>query len=481
MKVLFVFKEIGLTEPLGVPYLSASLKESGYRTKLIQIEKTERPYEEIEEYSPDIIAYSFSTGFQRYILEVNRKIKERLPDTISVFGGPHPTFFPEIIDEDEVDVVCRGEGEEAIVELATALQRDEPIFDIPNLWVKKRGTVFKNPPRPLVKDLDEIPIPDRSIIYERDKYLRDARIKHFLNTRGCPYNCSYCFNHALEDIYKQSNVSAKRVRFHSVDRVIQEVNQVRDDYGLELVRFVSDIFNLSKDWLREFSERFPDEVGLPFSCNVRANLIDDEVAYLMKKAGCISVLMGVESADDRMRNEVLCRKMSRDTIRGAADALHKQGINIYSQNIVGLPGETYKMALETMRFNSELGAEFAWVSIFMPYPGTKLGEYAVEEGYFDGDYDELNYNLHSDSSLTFKNPEDKSKIENLHKLFSVGASFPALQNTIEEICALPLNPLYRIVFRLWYGFAMHHWIFPIKLDFGDFLRSIVRFVRKDEG
>jgi radical SAM superfamily enzyme YgiQ (UPF0313 family) len=481
MRILFIFKEIGLTEPLGVPYLSASLKNAGHTTKAIQINKTPDYIGEIEDFSPHILAYSFSTGFQRYILDINRRIKRRLPDALSVLGGPHSTFFPNIIKEEGVDVVCRGEGEEAMVELANAVEDDKPIKTIQNLWVKENGVVYKNPPRPLVKDLDAIPIPDRSVVFDTDEYLRDAKIKHFLNTRGCPYNCSYCFNHALEEIYRKSNVSARRVRFHSVDRVIEEVNQVKDEYGLELVRFVSDIFVLSRDWLREFAERFPAEVGLPFSCNVRANLIDDEVAGLMKKAGCISVLMGVESADDEMRNEILCRKMSKDTIRSAADALHRNDINIYSQNIVGLPGETFKMALETMKFNSEIGAEFAWVSIFMPYPGTRLGQYAVDEGYFDGDYNKLDYNLHSTSSLTFKNPGDKQRIENLHKLFSVGASFPALQDTLQEMSNLPLNPLYRMIFRMWYGFAMHHWIFPIKLGFKDFLNSIVRFVRKDEG
>ncbi|HEC80297.1 MAG TPA: hypothetical protein ENI43_03475, partial [Firmicutes bacterium] len=121
MRVLFVLKEVGLTEPLGVMYLSSSLRQAGHQTKSVQFERVMNPFSIIRDYKPEVIAYSVTTGFHSYFIELNREIKEKYPGFISLFGGPHPTFFPEIINDDGVDAICVGEGERAVVDLANSL------------------------------------------------------------------------------------------------------------------------------------------------------------------------------------------------------------------------------------------------------------------------------------------------------------------------------------------------------------------------
>jgi anaerobic magnesium-protoporphyrin IX monomethyl ester cyclase len=482
LRVLFVTKSVGLTEPLGIMYLSSALKSAGHQTFFLNAEHSRDPLAQAESFSPDILAYSLTTGLQNYYLSLNRQLRQRLPQALSVFGGPHATFFPEMIEEEGVDVVCRGEGEQAIVELAERLSSGKSIAEIQNLWVKDNGRIRHNPPRPLVTDLDSIQHPDRQLVYAQDRWVREYPIKHFITTRGCPYDCTYCFNHALAEIYsRESGGGSKRVRLRSVDDLIAEAKEVASQYPLQLVRFVSDIFILSRQWLAEFAEKFPKEIGLPFSCNVRANLIDEEVASLLKTGGCISVLMGVESGDEELRNRVLGRRMSTETIVNAAKCLHRQHIAIYSQNMLGLPGETFKQALSTMQLNSKIKAEFAWASIFQPYPRTRLGEYAVNKGYYDGSYSDLEITYHSRSPLTFKVKGDKRRIESLHRLFSLGAAMPALTGVVQETCILPPNPLTTLLYRLWYGLALKSRIFPIRYNPRLFLSSIARFFRKDRG
>ncbi|MGQ9707126.1 MAG: B12-binding domain-containing radical SAM protein [bacterium] len=479
MKVLFVLKEVGLTEPLGIMYLSSALKKAGHRTYAIQFEKERNPLSKISMLKPDIIAYSITTGFHKYYLELNREIKQRFKNIITIFGGPHPTFFPEIIDNPFIDAICIGEGEEAIVDFVNTFEEGQFPKKVQNVWIKEEGKVYKNPVRPLVRNIDDISSPDRDVIYEEDRYLAEYPIKHFINLRGCPFNCTYCFNHTYRGIYSENG--GYPVRYHSIDRIIDEVNDVKNKYGVGLVRFLSDVFITKKSWLKEFSKRFPIEVGLPFSCNIRADLIDEETAYLLKRAGCVSVLMGIESSNDSMRMNVLGRIMSKETIVSAVNLLKDNRIAIYSQNMIGLPGETFKMALDTLRFNSQLKTDFAWASIFTPYPRTKLGEYAKKYGYFNGNYDTVNFSYHTKSCLDFKNKSDRRRIENLHKLFSFSSRFMGFQRQLDILCDMPRNPFYWFIYNLWYGYALRSYIFPVHFGFRRFVKSIFRLFRKDEG
>jgi anaerobic magnesium-protoporphyrin IX monomethyl ester cyclase len=265
MRFLLIEKQIDYA-PLGLLYLSSTLRRAGHEVRLA-VAAAEDPVAVARQWEPDVVGYSVYTGSQAYYRDLNLQIKAALPGVVSVFGGPHPTYFPEFVEEPGVDAVCLGEGEGAILDLAAALEQGGPLANIDNWWFKSDGEVERNPLRPLEDDLDRLPFPDRELLFDRDSLTRQSGIKHFITSRGCPYDCTYCFNHALGELYRGKG---RRLRQASVGRVIEEVRGVRARYPMQFVVFLDDLFIVHVEWLRELAERFPAEVGLPFFCNVRA-------------------------------------------------------------------------------------------------------------------------------------------------------------------------------------------------------------------
>jgi radical SAM superfamily enzyme YgiQ (UPF0313 family) len=243
-KVLFVEKQVDY-EPQGIMSMSSVLKQAGHDVQLA-ICAQDDPVAIALEYQPDIVGFSTMTGSQRYYLDVNRKIREALGGKVhSIIGGPHPTFFPDLVYEEGVDSICIGEGEGPLLDLANALGNGKPRPDIFNLWMKIDGEIVKNPVRPLIHDLSSLPMPDRSLVYDKHIYTRNSPIKHFMGSRGCPYQCTYCFNHAYYQIYKRE----KRGHQRDVDHLCDEINWVATNYRLEQVIFLDDLFIIFQDWL----------------------------------------------------------------------------------------------------------------------------------------------------------------------------------------------------------------------------------------
>jgi len=250
--------------------------------------------------------------------------------------------------------------------------------------------------------------------------IKEDPIKHFIAGRGCPYNCKYCFNEKYSKVYEGKG---KRVRFRSVDNVIEEVKDVINKYPTKVVYFQDDTFILDKEWLKEFCEKYK-EINLPFHCHVRANLVDEEIVKMLKEAKCYSVHIAAETADDKIRNEVLNRNMSKEEILNSCKLLRKYGIKFMMQNMIGLPGGSLKKDLKTLKLNIKCKPNYAWVSIFQPYPGTELEKYCRENGYVeDLDYDEIGSDFFNRSLLKI---EDRKKVEHLQKWFGYVVDKPFL-------------------------------------------------------
>ncbi|HIQ05977.1 MAG TPA: radical SAM protein, partial [Anaerolineae bacterium] len=436
LRVLFIEKQIDY-EPQGIMSLSAVLKAAGHDVALT-ICQQEDPVKFAQAYEPDIIGYSVMTGSQHFYFELNRRLKEELKKPFfAAFGGPHPTFFPEMINEPGVDGLCVGEGEGAIVDLANSMAENDgarpgrpPRFrpDIPNWWFKLDGEIVRNPVRPLIAELDSLPMPDRALIYDKHRFTRVSPIKHFMSSRGCPYNCTYCFNHAYYQIYKR----AKRGHQRSVDHVIQEVKMVQERWPLEHVVFLDDLFIIYDDWLEELAEKWPKEVGLPFFCNVRANLLvrGPHKVELLKKAGCSTVSMGIETANDRIRLELLRRRMTREEMIQAGRMVREAGMHITSTNMLGLPTSTLEDDLDTMRLNAEARISYAHAFLFQPYPGTELGQFTQENNLMVGSFDDISSIAWERSVLIFKSEDEKRQIEHLQRLFALGVEWPWLEPVI---------------------------------------------------
>jgi len=359
------------------------------------------------------------TGDQELYLGANNRLKE-LFDFVSLFGGPHPTFFPDMIEREGVDIICRGEGEEALVELLDKLQSKESILDIQNLSVKQNQTIIRNPLRPF-SDLDSLPFPDRTLLEDFPE-AGNGPIKHFLATRGCPFSCSYCFNEQYSELYRGKG---KRVRFRDPSSLIQEVQETISIPGSRFVYFQDDTFTLNERWLAEFSRQYQHSIDLPFHCHVRANTVSEEKVRLLKEAGCYSVHIAAETADDRLRNEILNRNMSKEQVFDACDLLRKYGIKFMLQNMIGLPTGSLENDLETLEMNIACQPDYAWVSIYQPYPGTPLGEYCRSNGIYSGDFSDLDSNFFDSTKLNFSD-QYKTQLQNLQKLFAIFVEYPEL-------------------------------------------------------
>src|SRR5262249_40100171 len=308
--------------------------------------------------------------------------------------------------EEGVDSICIGEGEGPLLDLANSLGNGKARPDIFNLWMKLDGEVVKNPVRPLIHDLSSLPMPDRSLVYDKHIYTRNSPIKHFMGSRGCPYQCTYCFNHAYYQIYKRE----KRGHQRDVDHLCDEINWVAQNYRLEQVIFLDDLFIIFQDWLEEFAEVYPKRVGIPFFCNVRANLMTPEKTALLKKAGCATVSMGIEAANDRIRNDLLKRKMTKETMIEAGRMIRDAGIHLSATNILGIPTGTLADDLATMKLNSDSRISYAHAFLFQPYPGTELGQYAEDNGFMAGTMEDIGEIAWDSSIMVFQSDDEKRQI-----------------------------------------------------------------------
>ena len=478
MRVLFVAQQIDY-EPQGIMHLSSALKAAGHQVELAVAAHYD-PVAVARDVQPDVVAYSVITGSQRYYLDVNRRIKAELPGVFSVFGGPHPTFFPEMVQEEGVDGICRGEGEAALVDLVDALGNGgrTAVLELDN-WSfccngdRHPGSVITNPVRPYVEDLDSLPFPDRALVYERDPIAARSKIKHFLTGRGCPYNCTYCFNHALGQIYRGKG---KRFRQQSVDYVLEDIGWVRDHYPLEFVVFVDDTFVLSNDWLAEFAEKYPRHIGLPFFCNTRANLVTEEQVRLLKQAGCHSVSMGIEAGNDRIRNDLLKRRMSREQILEAARLIREGGLHFTTTNMIGLPTSTLADDFDTLELNIQARPSYAHVFIFQPYPRTELGEFTREHGWMVGTFDDIGEVAWDHSVLEFDEAH-KRGLAVLQRFFAIGVEWPRTVPLIRRLMKLPDNPVFFLLNKLWKGWAIKNRVHPVKLSFREAFETAWHFMK----
>ncbi|MBU1627051.1 B12-binding domain-containing radical SAM protein [bacterium] len=467
MRILFVVIDY-LTTPMGVLYLSSIAKRMGHEVDVTCIHLPSF-VNDAREFEPDVIGYGIVTGSHNPFIEINRKLKEYI-DFQGIFGGSHCTFFPEVIHEDGVDSICRGEAEEAFADYLNVLDTGESPEKIDNWWFKKNGKIIENPLRALNEDLDSIPFPDRDL-FRRFGNLRNEKTAFVITTRGCPYNCSYCFQHAFREMYQGKG---KLIRSRSVDNVLDEVQEIKEKFPLQLVIFIDDTFNLDEEWLREFSEKYPTKIGLPYHCLLRGNLVTENVVRYLSSSGCVSVKMAIESADDDLRNGVLNRGISKEKLLNAASLIKGSKMKLLTQNILGIPGGSLEKDLETLKMNITIKPSYLFATLMQVYPKTKICEYAKKTGVYDGDTSSIPQSFFHRSVLKIP---DKEKIERLRMLFALVVELPFLFRIIHFLIRLPLDKVYDLADRLWKGFCLKRRIFPYRLTPKEYIRSVIIYLK----
>jgi radical SAM superfamily enzyme YgiQ (UPF0313 family) len=248
---------------------------------------------------------------------------------------------------------------------------------------------------------------------------------------------------------------------------------------MQFVVFLDDLFIVFSDWLRELAARFPTEVGLPFFCNVRANLVTPEKITLLKEAGCHSVGMGLETGNPALRNRVLKRDLSDEQILQASDLIHEAGIELLTTNMLGLPGGTLENDMETLALNHACQPAYANAFLYQPFPRTELGEYARQNGYLEGSLDDIDPSAWERSILRFSTPAEKKKIQNFNKLFALAVEWPWLAGLLKRLIGLPPNPFFRLVYKLWKGYAIKSRIHPYRPSLREYVQTARRFMSFD--
>ncbi len=378
MKVAFVVKDCGI-ESLGVEYLSGVARLGGHDTRIVDL----MGVGVLPDWKPDVVGYSVMTGDQGAFLRVDDWLRMKGGGIRFAWGGPHATFFG--LDFMGRGQVFRGDSE---VEFGESLG-----VKVEDCW---------------------------SVWPWRGDYNDGRRIRDFIGSRGCPYSCGYCYNEKWAEICGYE----KRVEFRGAKDLCAEVKAVDPAFAY----FQDSCFGVSLGWLQRFAVNYS---GVPFHCHLRPNLVTLERVSLLKRAGCYSVRLALETAVPRL-SEMLGRgDVDAEEVVKAVGLLKSAGIRVMVQNMVGLPTGSIEDDMATLEVNLRCAPDYAWVSIFQPYPGTRLGDLCKAEGWYKGDYSDISDSFFRTSALTFSD-EYKEQMECLQRVFALAVETQTMPR-VEEL------------------------------------------------
>ena len=342
-------------------------------------------------FNPELVGASFMTTEYPRAKVIVHRCRESLPSSLVCAGGFHVSALPERTLRDlPLDFVVLREGEATMVEIcqhdAAALRLPRTLEGIRGIaFLAEGGSFVATPPRPFVENLDELPIIDRELLSGGlDWYLTlpgnirghlVERCATVLTSRGCPGNCLFCSSRAMW---------TSRVRQRSVGNVLQEIELLRDKYGVQGLFFLDDTFTVNRKWILDFCAEWKRRgIRMTWGCSARVNTVTEDILKAMKEIGCVQLDFGVESGNDEVLRR-LHKGQNRQTIVRAFELVHRFGLSSLACFIIGNPGETEKEMFETLDVARQIRPDFAIFSILTPLPGSPLYEMAIENGWING-------------------------------------------------------------------------------------------------
>ncbi len=388
----------------------------------------------IKEINPNLVGVTFPFSCQaKNAFEVCRAVKEVNKDIKVVAGGIHASALPKDIlqNQKDIDFVVIGEGEETLLELVENLKKQTQNFKhIKGIaYREKGGDVAINERREAINNIDQIPFPARHLLKIEDyikinvphgPYTKKKRVGNIFTSRGCPGMCLYCTSWKF---------FGRQFRARTVDSIFKEIDLLIQQYSIEELQFEDDNLTFDRERAKEIFKRLKDyNLVWCVPNGVRIDTIDNEMFKLIKESGCYQLTFGIESGNKRVLHKVIRKPIDLKKIKPIVNEAKRLGILVHLFFMIGLPTETKKEMLETLKFAKYLNPDSASFSIATPLPGSDLYDYALQndllldgfkfedtiyrkscmkiEGFtpeeFEKFVDKLNYNFNL--SLIYRNP-----------------------------------------------------------------------------
>ena len=374
--------------PLGIASLAGFLREKGYGVAVLDCPTlridADKVYEIIVNKDPAIIGFSTTTYSLARAVEIGKKIRNKLPNKLTVVGGSHANVagIETANQYDIFDIISYGlDGEYIMHQIVNEysikkFDRDSFLQDfvmlekIKGIIYKKNNVVIKNLPTEIINDLDELPLPARDL-FPMERYIpvphhyKKLPLTNMLVIRGCPYFCTFC------------DQAGTKTRRRSPQKVIDEIKHCVEKYGVKEISFWDDTLSYHKKWMKEFLDLLMKaDLDICWSCFAAVNTVDEEILKLMSKAGCWNIFYGYETGVEVLAKNMLTHRKNRDfeKMKQVAQWTKNAGIEVIGSFVIGLPGETPELARQTVQNAIELDPDYAQFAIACPYPGTQLAK-----------------------------------------------------------------------------------------------------------
>ena len=380
--------------PLGLAYIAAVSKNAGHQVEVMDINAYRFNPRQVEDKIKDADCDIFGIGaivtVYGYVKWLTDIIRRYHPGSKIIIGGSVGTSVPDIIlERTKADIACIGEGERTIVELLEALEQEKDISAIAGICFKnKYNKIIHNNSRAPLRDLDSVPLPAWDL-FPMDIYLKNpvgavnrnkwvdgssdnsTRSMNMVATRGCPYECIYCYHDFMGQGY----------RHRSAQGLVNEIKILHEKYGVEYIHFMDDEFCLKKNFVYDFCKEMKSVFNrsITWGCSGRVNLMTEDLIATMAEAGCILIGYGLESGSQRML-DVMKKRVTVDQAREAVRLTQRYLGWADCSFVIGTPGETKQTIRETVDFCKGLNLTPEVIFFMTPYPGTELYEMALKQG-----------------------------------------------------------------------------------------------------
>jgi len=363
--------------PLGIAYVGAVLEKNGYSVNVIDCQAQKLNYVDLEreigKHQPKIIGITSTTLTYKSALKVAAIAKQVNPYCLTILGGCHATFWDEqaLAECPQLDVIVRKEGEFTLLEIADRLKENKQITDVLGITYRKDGKVLKNPDRPLISNLDDLPFPAHHLWLDRlQKY--EKLILPVMTSRGCVFWCDFC---------TAVRMFGRKYRVRSPKNVVDELEFLYKTYGVTQFSFYDDAFTFSQPRTEEICQEIRSrKLKIKWNCQTRVDMVTKELLVKMRDGGCTDVWFGVESGSQQLIN-AMGKGISLEQTMSAFRWAREVGLMTVGFVILGFPGETKESIWQTVELVKRIGLDDVVYHVATPYPGTPMRDFVIKNGW----------------------------------------------------------------------------------------------------